>query len=192
MDEEGRARIVDRGLADRIAQEVEAARMGAHSSTPISVAVTRDLQARYPDMPEQLAEGLGETYARVNEARQMEREARLIETPELDRVLAHERAGELSSPFEAQADRDAFRTEIARVLDDRHLERLTSGDADALDQILEDRLDQLYAAKVYLQSDAATANSEALRQVVDDLADTEYEKHRATDVDGETERGQIH
>jgi len=54
------------------------------------------------------------------------------------------------------------------------------------------RLDRLYVAKVYLQSDAATANTEALRQVVDDLADTEYEKHRATDVDGETERGQVH
>jgi len=78
------------------------------------------------------------------------------------------------------------------VLDNRQLERLTSGDADALEKVLEDRLDRLYVAKVYLQSDAATANTEALRQVVDDLADAEYEKHRATDVDGETERGQIH
>ncbi len=78
------------------------------------------------------------------------------------------------------------------MLDDRQLGRLTSGDADALDKVLEDRLDRLYVAKVYLQSDAATANTEALRQVVDDLADAEYEKHRATDVDGETERGQVH
>lgn len=108
------------------------------------------------------------------------------------RVLHHERAGELSAPFETEAERDAFRTEIARVLDDRQLDRLTSGDADALDKVLEDRLDRLYVAKVYLQSDAATANTEALRQVVDDLADAEYEKHRATDVDGETERGQVH
>lgn len=192
MDEEGQARIVDRDLAARITQEVEAARMGAHSSTPISVAVTRDLQARYPDMPQQLAEGLGDTYARVQEARQVERDARLIETPELDRVLVHERAGELTGPFETEADRDAFRSEIARVLDERQLDRLTSGDADALEQVLEDRLDRLYAAKVYLQADAATANSEALRQVVDDLADTEYEKLRAADVDGESERGQTH
>ena len=192
MDEEGRVRIGDRDLAARITQEVEAARMGAHSSTPISVAVTRDLQARYPDMPRQLAEGLGETYARVHEANQVEREARLIETPELERVLAHERAGELTGPFQTEADRDAFRGEIARVLDDRQRDRLTSGDADALEKVLEDRLDRLYVAKVYLQSDAATANTEALRQVVDDLADTEYEKHRATDVDGETERGQVH
>ncbi len=78
------------------------------------------------------------------------------------------------------------------MLDDRQLDRLTSGDADALDKVLEDRLDRLYVAKVYLQSDAVTANTEALRQVVDDLADTEYERHHATDVDGETERGQVH
>jgi type IV secretion system T-DNA border endonuclease VirD2 len=107
-------------------------------------------------------------------------------------VLEHERAGELPSPFETDADRQAFRAEIARVLDDRQLDRLTSGDADALDKVLEDRLDRLYVAKVYLQSDAATANTGALRQVVDDLADTEYERHRAADVDGEAERGQIH
>jgi type IV secretion system T-DNA border endonuclease VirD2 len=111
---------------------------------------------------------------------------------EIARVLDHERAGELSAPFETEAERDAFRNEIARVLDDRQLGRLTSGDADALDKVLEDRLDRLYVAKVYLQSDATTANTEALRQVADELADAEYEKHRATDVDGETERGQVH
>ena len=111
---------------------------------------------------------------------------------EIARVVDHERAGELSAPFETEAERDAFRGEIARVLDDRLRDRLTSGDADALDKVLEDRLDRLYVAKVYLQSDAATANTEALRQVVDDLADTEYERHRTADVDGETERGQVH
>ncbi|QIE47871.1 relaxase/mobilization nuclease domain-containing protein (plasmid) [Pseudohalocynthiibacter aestuariivivens] len=123
-------------------------------------------------------------------APQSDRADRLAD--EIARVLDHERAGELSAPFETEADREAFRGEIARVLDDRQLARLTSGDADALEKVLEDRLDRLYVAKVYLQSDAATANTEALRQVVDDLADTEYEKHRATDVDGETERGQVH
>ncbi len=128
--------------------------------------------------------------ARGETAPQSDRTDRLAD--EIARVLDHERAGELSAPFETEAERDAFRTEIARVLDDRQLERLTSGDADALDKVLEDRLDRLYVAKVYLQSDAATANTEALRQVVDDLADAEYEKHRATDVDGETERGQVH
>ena len=118
---------------------------------------------------EVLAAG-GETTTRFDRADRL--------ADEIVRVLDHERAGELSAPFETEAERDAFRDEIARVLDDRQLDRLTSGDADALDKVLEDRLDRLYVAKVYLQSDAATANTEALRQVVDDLADTEYEKHR--------------
>lgn len=132
---------------------------------------------------ERLAAG-GETASRSERA---DRHA-----DEIARVVAHERAGEYSTPFETEAERDAFRDEIARVLDDRELSRLTSGDADVLDKVLEDRLDRLHAAKVYLQSDAATANTEALRQVVDDLADIEYERHRAVDVDGETERGQVH
>ncbi|SEK09520.1 T-DNA border endonuclease virD2 [Marinovum algicola] len=123
-------------------------------------------------------------------APQSDRADRLAD--EITRVLDHERAGELSAPFETEAERDAFRDEIARVLDVCQLDRLTWGDADALEKVLEDRLDRLYVAKVYLQSDAATANTEALRQVVDDLADTEYEKHRIGDVDGETERGQVH
>ena len=198
-DEEGRAVIVDQAAADRIISEVEAARLGAHSRTPTSVSVARDLQTRYPDMPEQLAIGLGDTYARVYEARDAEREENLTEreterneTPELSRVLAHERAGELSSPFETETEREAFRTEVARVLDGGQLDRLKEGDSEALESVIEDRLDRLYAAKVYLQSDAATANSEALRQVVDELADVEVERHRAADVDGETERGQVH
>ncbi|KPD11033.1 relaxase/mobilization nuclease domain-containing protein [Phaeobacter sp. 11ANDIMAR09] len=199
MSEEGRAVIVDQAAADRIIIEVEAAKLGAHSRTPISTAVARDLQMRYPDIPEQLAEGLGDTYARVYEARGAEREIRPTEreavqneTPELSRVLAHERAGDLASPFETETDRDAFRTEVAWVLDTAQHDRLKDGDSDALENVIEDRLDRLYAAKVYLQSDAAMANSEALRKVVDELADVEVERHRAADVDGETERGQIH
>jgi len=81
---------------------------------------------------------------------------------------------------------------VAQVLEAAQLDRLKDGDSDAFENVIEDRLDRLYAAKVYLQSDAATANSDALRQVVDELADVEVEKHRAADVDGETERGQIH
>ena len=199
MSEEGRAVIVDRAAVERVIVEVEAARLGAHSRTPISVSVARDLQTRYPDMPEQLAIGLGDTYARVYEARDAEREENLtereateIETPELSRVLAHEGAGELSSPFETDREREAFRTEVVRVLDAAQLDRLKEGDSDALENVIEDRLDRLYAAKVYLQSDATTANSDALRQVVDELADVDVERHRAADVDGETERGQVH
>lgn len=166
-------------------------------ATYAAVVEIRDTEAinqvrRETEMRDGLGSGTRDALlaARGETAPQSDRADRLAD--EIARVLDHERAGELSAPFETEAERDAFRTEIARVLDDRQLERLTSGDADALEKVLEDRLDRLYVAKVYLQSDAATANTEALRQVVDDLADTEYEKHRTTDVDGETERGQVH
>jgi type IV secretion system T-DNA border endonuclease VirD2 len=158
--------IRDTEVINQVRRETEL-REGLGSGTRDDILATRDETAPQSDRSDRLAD-------------------------EIASVLDHERAGELSAPFETEAERDAFRDEIARVLDDRQLERLTSGDADALEKVLEDRLDRLYVAKVYLQSDAATANTEALRQVVDDLADTEYEKHRSTDVDGETERGQVH
>ena len=158
--------IRDTEAINQVRRETEM-RDGLGSGTRDDILATRDETAPQSDRADRLAD-------------------------EIARVLDHERAGELSAPFETEAERDAFRGEIARVLDVRQLDRLTSGDADALEKVLEDRLDRLYVAKVYLQSDAATANTEALRQVVDDLADAEYEKHRATDVDGETERGQVH
>jgi type IV secretion system T-DNA border endonuclease VirD2 len=166
-------------------------------ATYAAVVEIRDTEAtnqvrRETEMRDRLGSGTRDALlaARGETAPQSDRTDRFAD--EIARVLDHERAGELSAPFETEAERDAFRGEIARVLDVRQLDRLTSGDADALDKVLEDRLDRLYVAKVYLQSDAATANTEALRQVVDDLADTEYEKHRTADVDGETERGQVH
>ena len=212
-----RETITDAARASEITREVDRIMEGRDVRRPVADAVADDLRSRYPDMPSHLARGLGATYAAVVEIRdtevinQVRRETEMRDglfaardetapqsdradrlADEIARVLDHERAGELSAPFETEAERDAFRGEIARVLDVRQLARLTSGDADALEKVLEDRLDRLYVAKVYLQSDAATANTEALRQVVDDLADTEYEKHRTTDVDGETERGQVH
>jgi len=191
-------------VADAVADDLRARYpdMPSHlarglGATYAAVVEIRDTEAinqvrRETEMRDGLGSGTRDALlaARGETASQSGRADRLAD--EIARVLDHERAGELSAPFETEAERDAFRTEIARVLDDRQLGRLTSGDADALDKVLEDRLDRLYVAKVYLQSDAATANTEALRQVVDDLADTEYEKHRATDVDGETERGQVH
>nr|WP_011102872.1 relaxase/mobilization nuclease domain-containing protein [Ruegeria sp. PR1b]AAN05246.1 RC173 [Ruegeria sp. PR1b] len=191
-------------VADAVADDLRARYpdMPSHlarglGATYAAVVEIRDTEAiNQVRRDNELREGLGvgtrdeRLATRVETAPQSDRADRLAD--EIARVLDHERAGELSAPFETEAERDAFREEIARVLDDRQLGRITSGDADALDKVLEDRLDRLYVAKVYLQSDAATANTEALRQVVDDLADTEYERHRAADVDGETERGQVH
>ncbi|AQS50270.1 endonuclease (plasmid) [Thioclava nitratireducens] len=198
------ARDLRTSVADAVADDLRARYpdMPSHlarglGATYAAVVEIRDTEAiNQVRRDNELREGLGvgtrdERLATRDEtAPQSDRAGRVPE--EVARVLDHERAGELSAPFETEAERDAFRGEIARVLDDRQLGRLTSGDANALEKVLEDRLDRLYVAKVYLQSDAATANTEALRQVVDELADAEYEKHRATDVDGETERGQVH
>ena len=116
----------------------------------------------------------------------------VIADDDLRRVIQHERDGNLSSPFESDDQRLSYREAVERELDNEQVERLRNGDADVLSERIEDRLDRLYAAKTYLQSDAATANSEAARAVVEEIADREYERDRADLVDGETDRGQTH
>ncbi len=111
---------------------------------------------------------------------------------DVQRVIAHEREGNLSSPFADDDARLSYRDAVERELDDAQVAALRNGDADVFKAQIEDRLDRLYAAKAYLQSDAATANSEAARAVVEEIADREYERDRADLVDGETDRGQTH
>ncbi|MEP4627120.1 MAG: relaxase/mobilization nuclease domain-containing protein [Tateyamaria sp.] len=111
---------------------------------------------------------------------------------ELQRVIDHERGGNLASPFEDAEGRQSYREAVERALDDAQQDRLRAGDTDALKDQIEDRLDRLYIAKTYLQSDAATANSEAARAVVEEIADREYELHRADAIDSETDRGPTH
>lgn len=115
-----------------------------------------------------------------------------VENEDLRRVVDHERAGNLSSPFADTDQRATYREAVERDLDEGQIDRLRDGDADVLKGQLEDRLDRLYAAKHYLQSDTATANSEATRAVVEEIADHEYELNRADLMDGETERGETH
>ena len=118
------------------------------------------------------------------------------EVPRVDgqvkRVIDHERAGHLTSPFEDSAQRLSYREAVERELDEEQIDRLREGDVDVLKDQIKDRLDRLYAAKAYLKSDAVTANSEATRAVVEEIADREYELHRADLVDGEGERGETH
>ncbi|MEO1538254.1 MAG: relaxase/mobilization nuclease domain-containing protein [Pseudomonadota bacterium] len=112
--------------------------------------------------------------------------------PEVRRVLENERTGEMSAPFADADQRLAYREAVERELDAEQIERLRDGDLDVLKEQITDHLDRLYAAKVYLQSDEATANSEAARAVVEEIADREYELHRADLTDGEKERGETH
>ena len=136
----------------------------------------------------------GERLAKV--IRQPNTERASPETSRLDgevqRVIDHEHAGNLTSPFQDDAQRLSYREAVERELDEEQINRLREGDVDVLKNQLEDRLDRLYAAKAYLKSDAATANSEAARAVVEEIADREYELHRADLVDGESERGETH
>ncbi len=111
---------------------------------------------------------------------------------QVQRVIDHERTGNLTSPFEGDAQRLSYREAVELELDEEQIDRLREGDVDILKDQIEDRLDRLYAAKAYLKADAATANSEATRAVVEEIADREYELHRADLVDGESERGETH
>jgi type IV secretion system T-DNA border endonuclease VirD2 len=115
-----------------------------------------------------------------------------VENEDLRRVVEHERAGTLTAPVADTDQRATYREAVERDLDKSQTERLRGGDVDVLKDQLEDRLDRLYAAKHYLQSDTATANSEATRAVVEEIADHEYELNRADLIDGETERGETH
>ncbi|MEL7343302.1 MAG: relaxase/mobilization nuclease domain-containing protein [Pseudomonadota bacterium] len=136
----------------------------------------------------------GERLAEVTS--QLDAERAASEAPRLDgqvqRVIDHERAGNLTSPFEDDAQRLSYREAVEQEFDEEQIDRLREGDVDVLKAQIEDRLDRLYAAKAYLKSDAATANSEAARAVVEEIADREYELHRADLVDGESERGETH
>ncbi|WP_430450368.1 hypothetical protein [Rhodophyticola sp.] len=133
-------------------------------------------------------EGLGTLMREYAPASERER----IGADEIRRVINHERAANWSSPFEDAEQRASYREAIERDLDEARIDRLRDGDVDVLKDQIEDRLDRLYAAKHYLQSAATTANSDATRAVVEEIADREYELHRADLTDGETERGETH
>lgn len=113
-------------------------------------------------------------------------------SPTVARVVEHERNDKLNPAFTDAASGAAYRAEIERELDEDQVQALKNGDADALKDVLDDRLERLYAAKAYLQSDATTANSDATREVLSEIADEEYEAHRVKHTHGETEKGLTH
>ena len=231
-DEYGGA-ITDQKTADRIDREIDRIMERADTNATVEEAVTADFKQRYPDMPDHLARGLGQTYATSCEINNrdeiLEAEARVasdvdyrervseelredrgiamaesqgrvradataerVDTPAIDNVVARERADPINDSMPDAASRAAFRREVERELSDEQLDRLKDGDADALGQVIDDRLDRLYAAKAYLQSDEATANSDAVREVVNEIGDEEVEAQRLKHVQGHTEKGTTH
>ncbi|MGC1505566.1 MAG: relaxase/mobilization nuclease domain-containing protein [Sulfitobacter sp.] len=201
-DGDGRAvKIIDPQRADQIDREVQAIMGRSDGRLNLEEAIAADFKARYPDMPDHLADGLATTYAASHELNahdEIRRDAidRLdklnADSAEVRRVIAHERNDKINSPFAENGGSVAFRREIERALDDDQLEALRSGDSDALAEVIDDRLDRLYAAKAYLQSDETTANSEATREVVSEIAEEEYDAQRLKHTHGTTEKGQTY
>ena len=85
-----------------------------------------------------------------------------------------------------------FREEIETQLDEGRLDRLKAGDEKALDQIAEDRLDQLYLAKTYLQSDARLAASGAVDKVLNGIAEEQVARQRDQLGLKDTDKGPRH
>lgn len=172
-----------RGLGATYAAVVEA------RDTAVLTQVRRETEMR-----ERLGDSAFDTAqdARLAERRATEVASHPIRDMELRRVIAHERSGDLSEPFLDVEQRLAYRDAVERELDADQIDRLRDGDAEVLRERIPDRLDRLYAAKVYLQSDAATANTAATRAVVEEIADREFERQRADLIDGERERGETH
>lgn len=175
---------------------------------------------KYPDMPQKLRDDLATDYSNFRasepeiqaqeQARRDDYTARLEEqgmkpneaepktvpvaatTEEIRRVIEHQKVEKIDGPFEKDGSRGAFRSEVERELRDDQVEALKNGDADAFEDVIDNRLDRLYAAKAYLQSDEATANSEATREVISEINDEEYDAARLKQVHATTEKGQTH
>ncbi|CTQ34456.1 relaxase/mobilization nuclease domain-containing protein [Jannaschia rubra] len=105
-------------------------------------------------------------------------------------VVARERTDPIHASMPDAESKAAFRGAVEGELSDERLERLKEGDADALDGIIDDRLDRLYAAKAYLQSDATTAHSEALDEVTTEISEEVVEAQRLKHA--HSEKGTTH
>lgn len=226
--------VTDRAAFERVAQETDAILARAGEGARIEDAVARDFKDRYPDMPDHLARGLGQAYAKVEKVRNDEAidrhaaaraddplidqsaadedhrdrvsealaQARGIKLAEgqgvaqaesrqiVNDLVARERADPIHDSMPDAQSRDAFRGAVERALSDDQVARLNKGDADAFDGILDDRLDRLYAAKAYLQSDEATAQSEALDEVTREISEEEVAAQRLKHA--HSEKGTTH
>ena len=154
----------------------------------------RDTAERYGDnMRDGLRrEGFSEQEAREFDNTLRDYRAADVRNEEIARVIEHERNDKINSPFPDDRSREIYRGEIEGELSDERLEELRNGDSEALSEVIDNRLDRLYAAKAYLQSDEATANSEATREVVSEIAEEEYDAQRLKHVHANSEKGQTH
>ena len=112
--------------------------------------------------------------------------------PRAEEALSAMREDSVRRPFNDAVSEREFRDEIERDLTEEQVDRLRNGDADALRESVEDRLDRLYLTKTYLQSDEATANSEVMNEVVDEIVDAEVDAQRVRHGTTRGEKGITH
>jgi len=125
---------------------------------------------------------------------QRESESERIETlpPVASETLQRLRQDPTAEPFKGDAERDALRGEITDLLGEDQAARLGEGDDSVLEEQLADRLDRLYMAKAYLQSEPTLANSVAMEHVLDEIANEEIEVQRHRHVEADGEKGVTH
>ncbi|MCK5934363.1 MAG: relaxase/mobilization nuclease domain-containing protein [Fulvimarina manganoxydans] len=102
------------------------------------------------------------------------------------------RANSAMDPFDREADGIRFREAVEEHLNENAIETLKQGDDSALVDLADDRLDRLYLAKAYLQSDAATANGGAAQDVMCEIAETEVDRVRERHGETHNEPGTRH
>jgi type IV secretion system T-DNA border endonuclease VirD2 len=107
-------------------------------------------------------------------------------------VLQRLRHDPASDPFRDDLERDTLRLELNELVGDDRADDLAIGDESALEDHLEDRLDRLYVAKAYLQSEPELANSIAMEHLLDEIAGEEIEVQRQRHIDIEGEKGVTH
>lgn len=107
--------------------------------------------------------------------------------PQVSEILERMGQDPATEPFRDEAEKQGFREELADLLGADQTAKLGQGEDEVLSERVEDRLDRLYMAKAYLQSDETTADSVAMERVLDDIANEEIEvqRHRHADTDGE-------
>ncbi|MHA6263705.1 relaxase/mobilization nuclease domain-containing protein [Arenibacterium sp. CAU 1754] len=107
-------------------------------------------------------------------------------------VLSRLRDYPTEDPFRSDLERETLRAELEELVGEEYAPDLAIGDETTLEEHMSDRLDRLYAAKAYLQSDAALANSVAMEHVLDEIANEEIDVQRERHVDADGEKGVTH
>lgn len=162
----------------------------------LEAAIDR-LDAAHGDLGRVLAEAevLRDSGA-VDETERLERAVRDPDIADLPpttaEVMTRLRDDPSADPFRDPAEQAALREEIGDMIGEERTAELEMGNDAALDEVLEDRLDRLYMAKAYLQSDAALANSAAMEHVRDEIANEEIDVQRARHAETDGEKGVSH